>query len=55
MSSQAFREAVSYALRMVGKADLLLKREQLDVMEAMYNGRDAFLLLPNGYGKSIML
>ncbi len=38
---------------MVGKKDLDLESKQLEAMEALYSGKDVFLLLPTGSGKSI--
>ncbi len=48
-----FEGAVRYALKMVGKKDLDLESKQLEAMEALYNEKDVFLMLPTGYGKSI--
>ena len=45
--------AVSYAVQKVGKAGSVLKPEQLQAVRHMYEGRDVFLWLPTGFGKSI--
>ena len=45
-----FDKVLKFALCCVGKGDFMLKAEQLDVI---YNGRDVFLWLPTGFGKSI--
>lgn len=48
-----FSAGLDYALRKVGSQYLILKDEQIETMEAVYNGKDVFVLLPTGYGKSI--
>ena len=45
-----FSTAVAYALSEVGKEGLVLKKEQLQTIR---NGKDVFLWLPTGFGKSI--
>ena len=47
-----FCEAVSYALSKVGKAGMVLKPEQLQAIRHLYEGRDAFVFLPTGFGKA---
>ena len=37
----------------IGKGDFTLKAEQLDTIKCIYNGKDVFLWLPTGFGKSI--
>ena len=49
----AFGQAVSYALSKVGKPEMVLKNEQLTAIQHVYNGKDVFVWLPTGYGKSI--
>ena len=36
----------------IGKGDFTLKAEQLDMIKCIYNGKDVFLWLPTGFGKS---
>ena len=48
-----FSTAVAYALSKVGKEGLVLKKEQLQTIRNLYNGKDVFLWLPTGFGKSI--
>ena len=45
--------AALYAVQKVGKAGSVLKPEQLQAVCHMYEGRDVFLWLPTGFGKSI--
>ena len=47
------RSAISYALECIGKGSLELKREQLEAVQSIYKGQDAFIFLPTGFGKSI--
>ena len=35
------------------KGDFTLKAEQLDAIKCIYGGKDVFLWLPTGFGKSI--
>ena len=42
-----------YAIAQVGKPELLLKPAQLQAIRSLYEGRDVFVLLPTGFGKSI--
>ena len=48
-----FCEAVSYAFRRLEMSHISLKTEQRSSMEAIYKGRDVFVWLPTGYGKSL--
>ena len=52
-SDSEFAEAVSYAVCKVGKAGIVLKPEHLQSVRHMCDGRDVFLWLPTGFGKSI--
>ena len=36
----------------LGKGDFTLKAEQLDAIKCIYDGKDVFLWLPTGFGKS---
>ena len=53
VSLQGFDEVVTYALRAVGKERIVLKTEQLEAIRHIYDGKDVFLWLPTGFGKSI--
>ena len=44
-----FSEAVSYSS---GLSGMSLKEEQLSAIKAVYEGRNVFVCLPTGYGKS---
>lgn len=48
-----FEAALTYALKAIGKDDLVLKKEQRDAMATVYRGEDVFLWLPTGFGKSL--
>ena len=45
--------ALSYALQRLGTPNLILKPEQRSVIESICNGKDTFVWLPTGFGKSI--
>ena len=53
MSSVFFDRAVAYALGKLKRHELQLKKEQLQAIRHMYEGKDVFLWLPTGFGKSI--
>ena len=53
MERDEFGAAVEYGLSQVGKADLTLKPQQIDAIRHVYNGKDVFLWLPTGFGKSV--
>ena len=48
-----FTRALSYALSKLGKPGLVLKEEQKQAIAAVYRGRDVFVWLPTGFGKSV--
>ena len=48
-----FSSAISYALEKLGVPDLILKEEQRLSIQAVYDGKDVFIWLPTGFGKSI--
>ena len=48
-----FSSSVTYALQKLGTPDLVLKPEQRTAINAVYNGRDVFVWLPTGFGKSL--
>lgn len=52
-TSDLFAKSLSYAVSRVGKAGIVLKPEQRQAVRHMYDGRDVFLWLPTGFGKSI--
>ena len=49
---ESFPTSVSYALRKLGSS-YTLKEEQKMAIKAIYEGRDAFVCLPTGFGKSL--
>ena len=51
--SPSLSECVSYALLKLRMSDVSLKAEQRSSMKAIYDGRDVFVWLPTGYGKSL--
>ena len=48
-----FVSAVSYALAKLGEPHLRLKDEQERSIHAIYGGKDVFMFLPTGFGKSV--
>ena len=48
-----FEEAIHFALGRVGKAELVLKPEQLAAVRCIVSGKDVFVWLPTGFGKSL--
>lgn len=52
-SSASFKEALSYALAKLGTPELSLKEEQVLAIHTVYSGRDVFVWLPTGFGKSV--
>ena len=48
-----FCNAVTYALKQLRMSDLTLREEQLQSMRAVYGGKDVFVCLPTGFGKSL--
>ena len=51
--NEEFNKAVKFALRSIGKEGFMLKSEQLEAIKCIYDGKDVFLWLPTGFGKSI--
>ena len=51
--SEDFDKALKFTLCCIGKGDFTLKAEQLDAIKCIYDGKDVFLWLPTGFGKSI--
>lgn len=55
MDIVTFHEAIDYALRTLGKEDISLKQAQYDAVKAVVvDRRDKLVLLPTGYGKSLI-
>ena len=50
---KAEEKAVAYALQCLNSPDLQLKPEQENSLRALYSGKDTFVWLPTGFGKSI--
>ena len=48
-----FEQALTYALRAIGKGDIQLKEAQKNALRCLFRGEDVFLWLPTGFGKSI--
>jgi len=45
--------SILYALESLGCASVTLKGEQTACIKAIYEGKDVFLWLPTGFGKSM--
>ena len=52
-SKNEFFTALAHSLLCIGKSHLVLKDKQLEALELLYFGKDVFLWLPTGYGKSL--
>ena len=50
---KAFNDAVLYGLLRIGKPIITLKAQQLEAVHHMYEGKDVFLWLLTGFGKSV--
>ena len=50
VAPRPFEEALSYAL---GSPEMILKGEQKEAIKAIYDGKDVFVWLPTGFGKSV--
>jgi len=48
-----FHKVLLFAVSKIGKEGIVLKPEQLQAVQHIYEGRDVFLWLPTGFGKSI--
>ena len=48
-----FDLAVEYALSQLGQGGITLRQSQKEAIKAVYEGRDASVWLPTGYGKSL--
>ena len=49
----SFSDAISYGLVQLGAPEIALKEEQKKAILAVYEGKDVFVSLPTGFGKSI--
>ena len=52
-SAELNPEALEYVLRLVGRPQMKLKEEQRAAIKVILSGKDVFLWLPTGYGKSV--
>ena len=52
-ASPDFDRALSHALEVLGCSDFDLKKQQRQAIQAVYQGKDVFMWLPTGFGKSI--
>ena len=55
VKSEDFDKALKFTLCCIGKGDFTLKVEQPDAIKCIYDGKDVFLWLPTGFGKSMTL
>ena len=49
----SFPDALAYALAQLSLSHIFVKDEQRSAIRAIYEGRDLFVCLPTGYGKSL--
>ena len=49
-----FKSALVYALRCLASSDLILKPQQKEATRFVWEGKDVSVLLPTGFGKSII-
>lgn len=52
-STASFPDALAYALAQLSLSHISVKDEQRSAIRAIYEGRDLFVCLPTGYGKSL--
>ena len=52
-SSHNFADGVNYVLSKLGMSHLKLKSQQKQAIVAVYEGKDVFVFLPTGFGKSV--
>ena len=52
-SSQNFLDGVNYSLSKLGMSHIKVKDQQKQAILAAYNGKDVFVFLPTGFGKSV--
>ena len=53
VEEREFLDAIEHGLRCIGRSSLTLKPQQLKAVRHVYNGKDVFLWLPTGFGKSV--
>ena len=53
VTPSAFEDAIQYALERLVSSHLGLKEEQLKAIRAVYEGKNVFVWLPTGFGKSL--
>ena len=53
-SQVSFDQALTYTLQSIGKGDLTLKKQQVESVRYVYDGKDVFVWLPTGFGKSVI-
>ena len=53
MSDDFVSAAMQYGLRCIGKEGIVMKPEQLEAVRQVCLGKDVFLWLPTGFGKSL--
>ena len=54
-SEEVVNVAVNYALRVVGKENLALKKQQMEIVKLVaVDKRDTLAVLPTGFGKSLI-
>ena len=51
--SSEFRQVISHALQRLATPSMVLKPEQRASIKAVYEGKDAFVWSPTGFGKSV--
>ncbi len=51
--SSAFVDATAFSYKQLGLPHVSLKDEQSSAIKAIYEGRDMFVCLPTGFGKSL--
>ena len=55
MVSPSTKEAVNYALKAVGKQNIMLKEKQLSILKLIVlDKKDILAVLPTGFGKSLI-
>ena len=53
MRAMDFQQAISHALQRLATPCMVLKPEQRASIKAVYEGKDVFVWLPTGFGKSV--
>ena len=55
MAKSVFHNSIEYELSAIACSHLSLKEEQLSSVKAVYEGKDMFVRLLTGFGKSLVL